>query len=243
MKRIVILLLLVSVLPLLAMAQKGSPILGTWYMIDMSGQSDQRIILSESQMITERWVTYEVDKPYWKEDKVIKFAYYKEDNGRAVVLTLDDRLDGLSPGQLVLSSDSHELNIYNMKKGFDNEENALGALENFKFQELLSRPVYSKERLDAINELPSTEKLSKEELIRLMKSLEAHDHELTEFFTNSQLENAQRMSYYITDNLFKKGLIELGYNPWKPTDEYFIKRLRQDPEIAGLLERQVHFKL
>lgn len=243
MKSILFTLMFVANFCVQSSAQEGGSILGTWYMIDMSGESRQRIVLSENQIVTERWITYNVEEPYWKEDKVTELAYFKSDKLIAQILTKDERLKGVSPGQLVLSPDFQTLDMYNMKQGFDDNKEALTALNDFEFKEIMSRPVYSKERLDQINSLPSTEKLSKKEFMKLMTSLESYNSQLTDFVKNSGFNNVQRMVYYVTDKLFKQGLIDLGYNPWKPTNEYFVERLRQDPEIASLLEKQLHFKL
>lgn len=241
--RLYAILLLVFVLNVTGYGQDNEGITGTWYMIDMGGESTQRLILSEKDMKTERWMTYNVEEPFWKEDKVVTIAHFnKVAQDKAEILTTDSRLEGVSPGELWLSKDGRVLYMYNMKMGFNDQSKALQSLHEFKFKALMARPVYSKQRLEEINSLPSTQNLSKTEFIKLIKTLQANDQVLSDFLTKSHVKNAQHRLFQITNSLFNQGLIDLGYNPWKPTEEYFVRRLKQDPEVAALLESQIHFK-
>ncbi len=241
--KIIVTTLLSFTLIVNSFAQTTESVKGVWYMIDQSGESSQRLIISENEIKTERWVSYNVDQPYWKEDKTVAISYFESNTSGAVeILTSDSRSEGLSPGELLLSKDRQVLFMYNMRKGFTDQDEALSALGEFKFKTLMSRPVYRKKRLDQINALPSTAKMNKDEFIKLVKVLQSHDKVLSDFLTESNVNNAQRMLFYITDNLFKQGIIQMGYNPWKPTDTYFVERLKKEPEVSKLLENQVHFR-
>lgn len=228
----------------ISIAQNDRSVQGTWYMIDMSGESTQRIILTKKEMITQRWITYNVDKPYWKEDKRTEFVYFQYDSetNKARVLAEDNRIEGVSPGELWTSRGRSMLYFYHMNNGFSDRKDALKSLDNFQFKDLTAKALYSKDRVEKISQLPSTEGITKDQFVKLVKIIQSHDQILSDFLDQNNTNNAQRALFYIVDNLFKQGLIEMGYNPWKPTDSYFVDRFRNDPEVAELLDKQVHLK-
>ncbi|MEO1256282.1 MAG: hypothetical protein AAFY41_15545 [Bacteroidota bacterium] len=70
-----------------------------------------------------------------------------------------------------------------------------------------------------------------------MNHIQSHEALMREYVSNSESSHARFMMVKGAENLRDQKFIELGYNPFAFTDEFYMNQFRDDPDIKALNEK------
>lgn len=227
--------LLIFILTSLNTLHAQDKVFGTWYFKSPDGQLSSRMTISENVLLYERYESYNVETPYWKEDKKLTIVFQKpstnsylfsgEENGRYY------------GGEFLIDESGTTLYLYEMRENSGSSEESIQKLKDKPLRKELSKVSYSKERLEEIEAYPSLDELKKEQLVEMMNHVFEYEKEMAAFETNDRLISR------IGRNVMNRKLIDMKFDPDKPTNGYYMKRFADDPDIKLLLEKQVYFKM
>lgn len=229
-----ILAVLITISSFSSFAQE--PILGTWYIIESDGKSRERIVLSKDALITERLITYNVEQPYWKEEKKSAFFSIEEKESSYQTVGFSPEKNQYFAGEFWVSQKG-ELNIFQLIGGSASPEEALKKLNNKEYKQLLAKTYFSKQRMEEIQQLPTLGNLTKDDLLTTMNAVLKHSEKLEKYINESGEKHARFMAVKAIENLKNQKFIELGYNPFLFSDPYYMERFQEDKDVEGLNEK------
>ncbi|MEO9872492.1 hypothetical protein [Ekhidna sp.] len=237
MKKIFILITFLSFNSLLSQES----ILGTWYVIENDDESRQRIVLTSNALVSERLETYEVEEPYWKKDKESAIISLEKKGSGYQILGFLPEKNQYFAGEFWTDKNG-ELKTFQMREASANKEDALSKLDNKNSKKLLSKTYYNKKRMEEINQLPTLEKLTKEDLVVTMKAMLEYSKVLEKYVNESGEKHARFMAVKAIENLKNQKFLELGYNPFVFADPYYMDRFKEDTDVNELNEKMTLMK-
>ncbi len=230
-------LLSIIILFFIHSAQAQDQFYGTWYIMEPGNDiSRQRIVIGENGIMTEMYEDYEVEKPYWKKDQDTPIFDSKVKDDRYQIVGFSEEEKVYYGGEFFLTDQKGELKAFQMRQPSNSANEAFKKLDENKYRMMFSKTFYTKERLDAINELPPLAEITKEDLIATVKYVQSFGEQM-ESFLNEQKDS--RMRFLISraaENLRTQKFIDLGYNPYIYTEEWYMDKFKDDPDIKKLNE-------
>ncbi|MEM6522841.1 MAG: hypothetical protein AAGF85_07440 [Bacteroidota bacterium] len=138
--------------------------------------------------------------------------------------------------------DAEVLKLAQLYKKFDSAEEARKAAENYKYANIIIKEYYTKAEFNRLQNKKSLDELTKKDFMLVMNRLQSYDKEM-EGFLASEDPRMKRMTYRFTEGIINRTFVELGYNPYKMTDQWFFERFRDDPDVKRRMQFQVHLRL
>ena len=204
--------------------------------------SRQRIVISENGIITERYQDYEVEKPYWIKDKDAPIFDSKVDERSYQIVGFSEDQNMYFGGEFFLSDVDGELIAFQMREPSKSAEEAFIKLDENQYKLIMSKTLYSKERLDEINEMPPLTEINKEDLIETIEFVQSFGGQMEEYL-NEQRDSRMRMFVVrAAENLRTLKFIDLGYNPFAITEEWYMDKFKGDADIEALNENSAFIK-
>lgn len=206
---------------------------GTWYFKSPDGELANRVTISTGELLYEKYESYNVATPYWKEDKALAVTFHKYTDESC---TFSGREGSkFYAGEIFVENGQNIIYLFQMKEASGSSQEALQKLSSTRLRKELSKAAYSQERLEEIENYSSLDELKKEELIEMMNHVYEYEKDMKGL--NDQLVSQ------IGRNVMNRKLISMNFDPDKPTDGYFMKKFVDDPDIKLLLDKQVYFKM
>ncbi|GAB4240150.1 MAG: hypothetical protein Tsb0034_16470 [Ekhidna sp.] len=215
----------------------------TWYIMDPGDDiSRQRLTISADGILIERYEDYEVEEPYWEVDRENPFSETRIKGDRYQIVGYSEEDKAYFGGEFFLSENEGELKGYQMREPLKSAEEAFKKLDENPYKEMLAKTFYTQSRLEEINEMPPLVEITKEDLITTIKYVQSFGPLMTDFMNE---QNDPRMRFVITraaKNLRTQKFIDLGYNPFIYTEEWYMDKFKDDPDIKKLNEMSEYVK-
>ena len=216
---------------------------GTWYLMEPGNdQSRQRMVIGENGITTERYQDYGVDEPYWQKDKDTPIFDSKVNGSNYQIVGYSEDENRYYGGEFFFSEQAGELKVIQMRAPNESVEEAYQKLDENKYKPLMSKTLYSKERLEEINALPPLKDITKQELIETIKHVQSFGPMMEDFMNHDTNSRARFMIVRAAEHLREKKFIELGYNPFIFTEEFYMDKFKDDPDIEALNETSTYIK-
>ena len=209
---------------------------GIWYAKSYDGQLSDRVVIKGKNVVYERYVTYQVDEPYWKVEKEMQVDKFETtSNGFVIARFVNNIYYG---GEFSQGSDRGQLNVFRMNDGNSQFDRLVDEIANYPMKEYFSKQYYSKERLKEIQDYPSLDQITKDHVIELINHMIAEEQFMKPY------AGKDRLIGNIGRNMLDQKMLSMGYDPHKPSENgYFMKRFAEDADVKKLLEELQYFVL
>ena len=228
--------LVLVLLPVISLAQ----LKGTWMTYDQSG-TGLKVEITEDYLVKYSYgYTDDPDHSSWRPYDSIPIYKFEND-----VLVIKNKKggDGYSAAAISFKSEGNVLQMAQIMKGFKTIKTAVKEAKEYKYKALITKEYYTLKYFSELENYKTLDQITKSDFIVVANRLNAYDRDMEGFLADTG-ERAQRMTFYITQGIVNRTLLELGYNPFKPYEGgWYLKKLMEDEEIKALLEKQVHLRL
>ena len=223
-------------------AYSQSHFYGTWYILDGDDISRNRIAISTNGIVAERYEDYEVEEPYWEVENESNIKESRVTEGAYQVVGFSEESNAYFGGEFWLTEQKGELMAFQMRQPHPSVEKAYQSLDDNKYKEMMANTFYSEDRMKEIMQMPDLGSLTKEDLLTTIKYVQSHTELLNSFINEHADQRVRFLVSRAAENLKNRKFIELGYNPFKYTEPYFMDKFKDDPDLEKLNEQSVHFK-
>lgn len=209
---------------------------GTWYAKSYDGELNNRLVINGQSIVYESYETYNVEEPYWKVEKEMEVDEFKSTgSGFMIARNVNKQFYG---GEFSINTEGDRLSVFRMNDpafSFEELQKVMGA---YPMKAYFAKVYYAETRLKEIQGYPSLDQINKKDVILLIQHMSEQEKNIGEY------KEQDRMISRLGRSILNQKLIEMGYDPDKPSENgYFMKRFADDPDVKALLDQQQYFKL
>ncbi|MEM9857425.1 MAG: hypothetical protein AAF843_08720 [Bacteroidota bacterium] len=174
--------------------------------------------LSESHIETADWSLWSED-PQW-ENRFKKIVLQRSGNK---LLTKEADSDYYRVFQFIDNSayGSFELFSYPIRKTESEAQNDSVTDEDENLMALFAIPFFNEKESKALETKKGLDEITRDQLIRLLNKRQAFGQKITQMLNdhpNDKRLSSQMVIYRLSQSLFQKEAIEMGFNPYKPIE-------------------------
>ncbi|MEM6359948.1 MAG: hypothetical protein AAF731_07635 [Bacteroidota bacterium] len=228
--------LLLVLCPLLSNAQI---LKGTWMGYDSYNSKLKMGITDEFMIMYSYGYTDDPNNSSWRAYDSIPI--HSMDDG-VIVIKNKRGGAGFAAGSFTFRENGEVLKFAQLFKKFDSPEAAVKAVEEYKYTDLIVKEYYRMGEMSRLENKKSLDELTKKDFLQVMNRLQAYDKEM-EGFLASEDQRMRRMIYRFTEGIINRTFVELGYNPYKMTDQWFFEKFRDNPDVQQRMQAQVYLRL